>query len=93
MSAHSIVFTRGALNQLRRVLHSVGVTTAAELRTAMHALGLYLVGVGDLVIPSTQEILHQAKRAGASISSRVAARELGPAVALGCLPTRRHRSS
>lgn len=79
LSAHNIVFTRGALNQLRRVLHALGVTTATELRTGMHALGLYLVGVGDLVIPSTQEILHQAKCAGASISSRVAVRE--PALA------------
>lgn len=82
LSAHSIVFTRGALSQLRRVLHGAGVTTTTELRAKMHALGLYLVGVGDLVIPSTQEILHQAKRAGASISSRVAARELGSGLAL-----------
>ncbi|POH59270.1 FAD-binding protein [Arthrobacter glacialis] len=81
LSAHNIVFTRGALNQLRRVLHGLGVTKATELRTGMHALGLYLVGVGDLVIPSTQEILHQAKRAGASISSRVAVRETGLALA------------
>ncbi|MHA7305705.1 FAD-binding protein [Arthrobacter sp. TMN-49] len=82
LSAHSIVFTRGALNQLLRVLHNAGVTTAAELRSGMHALGLYLVGVGDLVIPTTQEILHQAKRAGSSISSRVAALEHGSGLAL-----------
>ncbi|MEO6529710.1 MAG: FAD-binding protein [Specibacter sp.] len=82
LRAHSIVFTRGALNQLRRLLHSLGVTTATELRTGMHALGLYLVGVGDLVIPTTAEILHQAKRAGASISSRAAARELGQGLAV-----------
>jgi len=74
LTAHSVVFTRGALNQLRRVLHSVGVNTSHELTTAMHSLGLYLVGVGDLVVPTTHEILHQAKRAGASISARVAAR-------------------
>ncbi|WP_343318689.1 FAD-binding protein [Arthrobacter sp. TMP15] len=77
LSAHSVVFTRGALSQLGRVLHSMGVTTATDVRSGMHSLGLYLVGVGDLAIPTTQEILHQAKRASQSISTRVAARELG----------------
>ncbi|MDJ0312266.1 FAD-binding protein [Arthrobacter sp. H35-D1] len=82
LSAHSVVFTRGALSQLRQVLHGAGVTTAAEVRARMHALGLYLVGVGDLALPTTQEILHQAKRVGQSISARVAASELGSATAL-----------
>lgn len=82
LSAHSVVFTRGALSQLRRVLHSVGVTTAADVRDGMHSLGLYLVGVGELSIPSTQEILHQAKRAGQSIKSRVATSDAGHALAL-----------
>lgn len=77
LTAHSLVFTRGALSQLRKLLRSVGVTTATDVRTGMHALGLYLVGVGDLTIPTTQEILHQAKRASQSISARIAARELG----------------
>lgn len=76
LSAHSVVFTRGALSQLRRVLHSVGVTTATDVRSGMHSLGLYLVGVGDLAVPTTQEILHQAKRAGKSISTRIAEREV-----------------
>ncbi|SEE96976.1 hypothetical protein SAMN04489740_3411 [Arthrobacter alpinus] len=82
LSAHSVVFTRGALSQLRRVLHSAGVTTAADMRTAMHTLGLYLVGVGDLAIPTTQEILHQAKRAGQSIATRVATGESASVLAL-----------
>lgn len=83
LTAHSIVFTRGALNQLRRVLHGVGVNTSHELTSVMHSLGLYLVGVGGLVVPTTHEILHQAKRVGVSISARVASREnlLVPAVA------------
>lgn len=75
LTAHSIVFTRGALNQLRRLLRSLGIGSGHDLAAAMHALGLYLVGVGELVTPSTQEILHQAKRAGQSISARVALRE------------------
>lgn len=82
LSAHSVVFTRGALSQLRQVLHSVGVTTTADMRTGMHALGLYLVGVGDLTIPTTTEILHQAKRAGQSIASRVLSREFSPALTM-----------
>ncbi len=79
LSAHSVVFTRGALSQLRKVLQGVGVT--GELRGSMHALGLYLVGVGNLEIPTTHEILHQAKRAGQSIAARVAARDVGFAAA------------
>ena len=72
LSAHTLVFTRGALGQLRRVLRTMGVVTAADVRDSMHALGLYLVGVGDLALPSTVEILHQAKRAAHSIKSRMA---------------------
>ena len=72
LSAHTLVFTRGALSQLRRVLHAMGVTSAADVRASMQSLGLYLVGVGDLALPSTVEILHQAKRAAQSIKSRVA---------------------
>ena len=82
LSAHSVVFTRSALSQLRRVLRSVGVTTAADVRAGMNALGLYLVGVGDLALPTTQEILHQARRAGQSISARLAAGEPGTTPAL-----------
>ncbi|MFQ4147915.1 FAD-binding protein [Arthrobacter sp. LAPM80] len=79
LNAHSVVFTRGALSQLCKVLHSVGVTTAGDVRAGMHSLGLYLVGVGDLAVPTTQEILHQARRAGQSISARAATRECGGA--------------
>ncbi len=74
LTAHSIVFTRGALNQLRRMLHSAGISTGQGLGVAMQALGLYLVGVGELVTPTTADILHQAKRTGQSISMRVASR-------------------
>lgn len=81
LTAHSVVFTRGALSQLRRVLHSVGVTSTTDLRTSMHTLGLYLVGVGKLEFPTTHEVLHQAKRTGQSIAARVAAHELGCALA------------
>lgn len=71
VSAQTIVFTRVALNQLRRMLHSLGITTSQEVGAAMSNLGLYLVGVGDITRPSTQEILHQAKRASQAISARL----------------------
>lgn len=74
LTAYSIVFTRGALNQLRRMLHTTGIGTGRGLGAAMHSLGLYLVGAGDLVTPTTAEILRQAKRTGHSISVRVASR-------------------
>lgn len=73
VSAQTIVFTRVALNQIRRMLRNVGVTTGQEVSSVMHALGLYLVGVGEIALPSTQEILHQAKRAGQAISARIEA--------------------
>ncbi len=70
LTAHNIVFTRGALNQLRRMLHGMGLGTGPDLAAAMHSLGLYLVGVGGLDAPTTGEILHQAKRAGQSMAGR-----------------------
>ncbi len=81
ISAHTLVFTRGALSQLRRVLRTMGVITAADARASMHSRGLYLVGVGDLALPSTVEILHQAKRAAQSIKSRMALPQTGLAFA------------
>lgn len=82
LNAHSVVFTRGALNQLRKVLQGAGISTTSDLRASMHALGLYLVGVGELAVPTTHEILHQAKRAGQSIASRVAAFDVVPTAAV-----------
>lgn len=82
LNAHSVVFTRGALSQLLKVLQGAGISTTNDLRASMHALGLYLVGVGDLAVPTTHEILHQAKRAGQSIASRVAAFDVGPTAAV-----------
>ncbi|MFC8304935.1 FAD-binding protein [Specibacter sp. NPDC057265] len=77
LTARSVVFTRSALAQLRRLLHTMGITTATDVRIHMQALGLYLVGVGEVAIPSTAEILHQARRASQSIKSRLALPE-GP---------------
>jgi len=68
LTAQNIVFTCGALNQLRRVLQALGITAGRELIPAMQAVGLHLVGVGALIAPTTREVLHQAKRVGQSIS-------------------------
>lgn len=82
LSACSVVFTRSALTQLRRLLHTMGITSAADVRAQMHSLGLYLVGVSDLAIPNTAEILHQAQRASQSIKSRLAVPAANPIRAL-----------
>ena len=38
---------------------------------AMHALGMYLVGVGELITPTPKEVLRQAKVVGQAISAKV----------------------
>ena len=68
--ADNIVLTRCAQNQLRRILASLGIKISRDFIAALRALGLYLVGVGDLVPPSTREVLHQAKVVSQAISMR-----------------------
>jgi hypothetical protein len=68
--ADNIVLTRCAQNQLRRILTSLGIKISSDFMNTLRALGLYLVGVGDLVAPSTKEILHQAKAVSQAISVR-----------------------
>ncbi|HEV7169006.1 MAG TPA: FAD-binding protein [Micrococcaceae bacterium] len=70
LMADNIVLTRCAQNQLRRILTSLGIKISRDFMNALRALGLYLVGVGDLVTPSTKEILHQAKVVSQAISVR-----------------------
>jgi glycine/D-amino acid oxidase-like deaminating enzyme len=71
--ADSIVLTRGAQNQLRRLLSGLGIGLGRDLLTALRSLGIYLVGVGDTLAPSTKDILHQAKLVGQAISATTAA--------------------
>jgi hypothetical protein len=42
-----------------------------NLTAAMRAIGIYLVGVGELITPSPKEVLRQAKTVGQAISARV----------------------
>ncbi|WP_051389397.1 FAD-binding protein [Arthrobacter sp. 35W] len=66
--AQNIVLTRCAQNQLRSLLRSLGIKVGRDILSVLRSLGMYLVGVGDLVAPTTREILQQAKQVGAAIS-------------------------
>ncbi|MBG0738251.1 NAD(P)-binding protein [Paeniglutamicibacter antarcticus] len=68
--ADNIVLTRCAQNQLRRILVSLGIKISRDVLSAMRALGLFWVGAGDLLAPTTREILHQAKVVSRAISAR-----------------------
>ncbi len=74
--ADNIVLTGCAQNQLRRILLSLGIQIGRDVLSAMRALGLYWVGVGDLIAPTTREILRQAKLVSQTISARSSAAAL-----------------
>ncbi len=69
--ADHLVLTRCAHSQLRRMLSELGVAAGQSLMSAMHELGMYLVGVGELITPSPKEVLRQAKVVGQAISAKV----------------------
>ena len=69
--ADHIVLTRCAHSQLRRMLSDFGIAVGRNLVAAMRAIGIYLVGVGDLITPSPKEVLRQAKTVGQAISAKV----------------------
>jgi len=69
--ADHLVLTRCAHSQLRRMLADLGVAAGQNLMAAMHALGVYLVGVGELITPTPKEVLRQAKLVGQAISAKV----------------------
>jgi hypothetical protein len=82
--ADHIVLTRCAHSQLRRMLSDFGITVGRNLVAAMRAIGIYLVGVGELITPSPKEVLRQAKTVGQAISAKVHP-ESAPAVQTGSL--------
>lgn len=69
--ADHLVLTRCAHSQLRRMLAELGVAAGQNLMAAMHAIGMYLVGVGELITPTPKEVLRQAKLVGQAISAKV----------------------
>ncbi|MFE4196866.1 FAD-binding protein [Paenarthrobacter sp. NPDC056912] len=79
--ADHIVVTRCAQSQLRRMLADLGIAIGQNLATAMRAVGMHLVGVGELITPTPKEVLRQAKAVGQAISSKVAL-PAGPGIAI-----------
>ncbi|MEO5313932.1 NAD(P)-binding protein [Pseudarthrobacter sp. CC12] len=69
--ADHIVLTRCAHSQLRRMLSDFGIAVGRNVAAAMRAIGIYLVGVGELITPSPKEVLRQAKTVGQAISAKV----------------------
>ncbi|WP_253904257.1 FAD-dependent monooxygenase [Arthrobacter sp. Br18] len=59
--ADHVVLTKYPQNQLRRFLRSMGIAIGSDFRDALRAIGLHLVGVGELLTPTTREIVRQAK--------------------------------
>jgi glycine/D-amino acid oxidase-like deaminating enzyme len=71
LMADHIVLTRCAHSQLRRMVNDLGMAVGRNLAAAMQAIGIYLVGVGELITPSPKEVLRQAKTVGQAISAKV----------------------
>lgn len=69
--ADHIVLTRCGQSQLRRMLSELGMTVGQNFAAAMRAVGIYLVGVGELVAPTPKEVLRQAKVVGQAIAAKV----------------------
>lgn len=78
--ADHIVVTRCAQSQLRRMLAELGISIGQNLVAAMRAVGMHLVGVGELITPTPKEVLRQAKAVGQAISAKVAL-PAGPGIA------------
>jgi len=70
--ADHVVVTRCAQSQLRRMLAELGIAVGQNFAAAMRAVGMHLVGVGELITPTPKEVLRQAKAVGQAISARVA---------------------
>ncbi len=69
--ADHVVVTRCGQSQLRRMLADLGIAIGQNLVAAMRAIGMYLVGVGELATPTPKEVLRQAKVVGQAISAKV----------------------
>lgn len=69
--ADHVVLTRCAQSQLRRMVSELEIGAGGNAATAMRAVGIYLVGVGELITPSPKDVLRQAKTVGQAISAQV----------------------
>lgn len=59
--ADHVVLTKYPQNELRKFLKSMGIAIGRDLKAALRSIGLHLVGVGELLTPTTREIVRQAK--------------------------------
>lgn len=59
--ADHVVLTKYPHNQLRRFIQSLGLAVGSDVKAALRAIGLYLIGVGEMLTPTTREIVRQAK--------------------------------
>lgn len=90
--ARHVVLTRCAQSQLRRMVSeldiSLDISAARNPAAAMRAVGIYLVGVGELISPSPKDVLRQAKTVGQAISAHVnpGSEACPPTASLAMLP-------
>jgi hypothetical protein len=59
--ADNVVLTKYPQNQLRRFVQSLGLAVGIDIKAALRSIGLYLIGVGEMLTPTTREIVRQAK--------------------------------
>lgn len=71
--ANNVVLTNCPDNQIRRLLNTVGIAADHDFASAMHGIGMYLVGIGNLLAPTTREIIRQAKQVSDTIVSQLPA--------------------
>ncbi|WP_285725645.1 FAD-dependent monooxygenase [Psychromicrobium xiongbiense] len=79
ITADTLVLTRCAQVHLRRLFASLGLAVGQDLASAIRAMGLYFVEVGDSLTLSTRQILREAKNVGEAISARYQATHLATA--------------
>lgn len=68
--ADHVVLTKYPQNELRKFLRSMGIAIGRDFKAALRAIGLHLVGVGELLTPTTREIVRQAKLVSDAIVSQ-----------------------
>jgi voltage-gated potassium channel Kch len=59
--ADHVVLTKYPQNELRKFLRSMGISIGRDLKGALRSIGLHLIGVGEVLTPTTREIVRQAK--------------------------------
>lgn len=78
--ADHVVLTKYPQNQLRRFVQSLGLAVGIDIKAALRNIGLYLIGVGEVLTPTTREVVRQAKVISDAIVSQgaIAAQAIQP---------------